>query len=328
MNISQSDNLSNGLSPAVDFTFSEKLEASERDVCANIFKNLAGSIRQQHPELSFDRLRHIIVSDNVWETVAALEKIVGHELSAARNGAQSYLAFSVDLGQIDVLVYRIELINGFSSGHPRKADSVWHYLSTLANIDYYTKAKARFANDPWRAKANQAELAIFGAASDLLANYWFGYFSYHPRSSPVAPFELLAEILDYESRQMESSFIANAKDKDDFKLFNELHSSATSVCGAMATAMGYCDAANQSLAKSSPETWALILKWNFADVWEKMAPIMRIVFSNRHLWSNSADLLPLATVLNYFVERCGITFTSDGGTTPFRSTPLEKGNSH
>lgn len=328
MNIAQSDNPNDGLSPAINFTFSEKLQASDRSVYASIFKKLAESIRQQHPELSFDRLLHIIVSDDVWETVATLEKMVGYELSAARNAAQSYLAFAVDLGHIDVLVYRLELVNGFSNGHTSKADSVWHYLSTLATIDYYTKAKARFTIDPWRAKANQAELAIFGVASDLLAHYWFGYFSYHPRSSPTAPFDLLAETVVGESQQMESAFIANGKDKDDSKLFHELHISATSVCGAMATAMGYCDAAHQSLAKTSPETWALILRWKFEDVWEKMASIVPIVFSNRHLWRDSVELLPLATMPSYFVERCGITFTSDGGTTPFSSLPLKKGNAN
>lgn len=328
MNISQSDAASDGLSPAINFTLSEQLTPSERDICVRIFKNLAASIRQQHPELSFDRLQHIIVSDNVWETVEELEKIVGQELPAARNGAQNCLAFVVELSEIYVLVYRIELVNGFSNNHPRKADSVWHYLSALATIDYYTKAKALFTNDPWLTKANRAELAIFGVASDLMAKYWCGYFSFHPQNSPTTPFEELVEIVAAESKQMEAAFASNAEDQDDSKLFNELHISAMSVCGAMATTMGYCDAANSSLQKLSPETWRLILKGNLEDVWLKMSPIVRVAFSARYVWKFSSELLTLAAVPSYFVERCGITFTSDGGTTPFRSISLGKGNAH
>lgn len=323
MNISQSHNQSDGLSHSVDFTFSEKLTTPERGVCVSIFKSLATSIRQQHPELSFDRLLHIIVSDDVWETVSALEKMVGRELPAARNGAQSYLVFPVDLGQFDVMIFRIELINGFSHGHPRRADSVWHYLRTLACIHYYTVMKALFTDDPWRAKAHQADLAIFGIASQLLENYWAGFFSFHPDNHPTAPFDELAEIVVGESKQIESAFITNGKHSDDSKLFSELHFSAMSVCGAMATAMGYCDAANDSLAKISPQTWSVILQWNFEDVWLKMVPIHRIIFSNRHMFGSSTELLPLAAIPNYFIERCGITFTSDGGTTQFRSTSLE-----
>ena len=254
--------------------------------------------------------------------------MVGRELPAARNGAQSYLVFAVDLGQFDVLVYRIELISGFTNGHPRKADSIWHYLSTLASIHYFTVMKAKFTDDPWRKTANRAELAIFDVASQLLSNYWAGYFSFHPHSSPTAPFEELAEIVVGESKQIESVFISNAAHADDFKLFDELHLSAMSVCGAMATVMGYCDSANQSLDQKSPETWAVILHWNFEDVWMKMTPIIRMVFSDRHVWQSSSELLPLSAIPNYFVERCGVTFTSDGGTTPFRSIPLEKRNAH
>lgn len=319
-------NQNNGLSPNVSFTFSEKLTASEGDICASIFKNLAESIRQQHPELFFDRLLHIIISDDVWATVSAMEKIVGRELPAARNGAESYLAFAVDMGQFDVLVYRIELINGFSNDHPRKPDSVWHYLSTLAEIHYYTVLKAVFTNDPWRANADQAELAIFGIAMQLLGSYWKGFFSFHPENAASAPFEELAEIVMGESKQIESAFIANENHSDASKLFSELHSSAMTVCGSMATVMGYCDAANDSIAKMSPQTWALILQWNFQDVWFKMAPIARMVFSNRHQWGSSSELLPLAAIPSYFIERCGTNFTSDGGTTPFRSIPIETKN--
>ena len=328
INIQQSSNLNNGLAPAVEFSFSEKLTVSERDVCVSIFKNLAVSIRQQHPELSFDRLLLVIVSDDVWETVSELEKTTGRELQAARNGAESHLVFAVDLGHFDVLVYRIELINGFSNGHPSKTDSVWYYLNTLASIHYFTVVNAMFTDDPRCKKANHAELSIFSIASHLLAKYWAGYFSFHTHNSPVTPFDDLAETMAHESKQIETAFTMNVKHADESRLFSELHSSAASVCQSMATAMGYCDAANQSLAEISPKTWASMLYWNFEEVWLKMAPDIRMVFSGRYKWKSAIELLPAVGVLNYFVHRYGLTFTSDGGTTPFRSVALERKNTH
>lgn len=328
MTVSKTGEVHHGLSSNIDYTFPENLTTADQKAVVLIFQNAAKSLRQLHVELCFDRLLHIIVSRDVWQTVTKLESMVGHVLPAGRNGAQNGLAFSIDLGDFDVLIYRSELLMGSESGHQKFADSLWHYISNLCSIDYYTKVKAKFTKDPWRATANRADLALFGIASQLLECYWTGYFGCHPQSFPDVLFQDLAATVTLESAQIECAFAANAKFADDSKLFKELHTSAMNLCGAMANVMGYCDAGKFSLATISPELWTLITKWNLEDVWQMMQPIASAVFSRRHQWANSTDLLPLYAVPNYLVEKCGVGFTSDGGTSAFRSVPSKNKSVH
>lgn len=317
-----------GLSPAIEFLFPDNLDVSERETLEKVFGNLAISIRQQHNELSFERLISIIVTDDVLETVSKLEGAIGRELPSARNGANNLVAFNVDFGPFDVMVYRSELTRGFLIEHPAQGDAYWQFLKALAAIDYFTKVKAKFSSDPWRASASVAELELFGVASDLLSSYWSGYFSYHPKNVTVDPFAELIGLIPIEVKDIESAFSVNAQYPDDRLLFIKLHASSMFLCTSMAMVMGYCDSANQSLPNLSAKAWDMIVKWNFEDLWFKMERIIRPVFNDRHQWAGSADLLPVSGISEYFVQRYGVAFASDGGNSLFATVPIVTGTSH
>lgn len=274
---------------------------------------IAAIMRECHPELTFDRLSQIIFTADVFETVATLERLVGRELPAARNGAKGMPLFMVDLGEFDVVIIRDEWFNGVSGNDQQRAYACWLYAAVLASLSFYALLKVKFSGDPWLERANPLARRTFDFGRDMLDGYWQGFFGYLPNLETKEAFDHLAESVPEEVPLLEAAMSRFAEDSDIDAFEASIYQSVYFLCRAMAVAIGYTDAAKKSMKLMVPQLWRMVQDMGLEGLWADLGDAIRRPFATRQEWTRLDEFLPIGFVGLDFLWKFGIQHRIEGG---------------
>lgn len=311
--------------PDIRWDFKVAGTQAQRQSRVRWFGVVVECMKQRHEGLHLERLRAVTVvrDDNINAAIAALEAAVGHELPAARNGADGIPIFLVDLGTVDVFFARDDPVFPDSLGNNEPTThSMWLIASTLAQVDFYAHMKMKFAADDWLARLPPFFLQHFTLARDVLGSYWSGVLGYIGPMATTRPFEALIDSLGQDLDVLDAAPLAHAREPDIALLAARMHEATLFLFKGIAVAAGYLDAAGKSPLEAVPVLWQRVVQLGMVEEWRNISDACRKLRADRETWASGRELMSIADLALVFLKSRGLVFEMiDGTANPFFVPP-------
>jgi len=235
-------------------------------------------LKQDHPELDFNRIRAITFTMDVHRTGDELENVVGHDLPQYRNAAARMDAFHVNLGPGQILIVTDELANASLSSQISTRLAAWELMRTeLARTVAVLKLSLMPAPD--HIPSRWVSLAKY-----TWTEYFCGFMaSVEGLQTPMARQRL--------RQALEEDPLAISEAVRKFQLDHDLEEGTARSEGAvkglfeaMAEVLGQLSATDTVLNDLDPQLDSLIRAQGVSGIWDALGEILRQLGTDVSHW--------------------------------------------
>ena len=272
----------------------------------------AQTLIEIHPSVAFEALSTVIVTDDVWETVGELERQVGREVEAARNGARHMPVFSVDIGEEFCLVVRnsvADLLLLPSHAESRRAMEVLRI--ELARIKVLSDLRRRIGGDPRLVAMDEMRSAWFGRSRDTWHSYASARLAYAEGLSTDDAIAHFVKSLEEESQALLFAIEQFKRNRDVLTLASDLQDAVGRLSNSMACAMGQITASGKALDDWWPGLTTHIEEEGLGTYWRPLATTLESFWEKQEGWTVANDLVELGRLFLAFLASLGLTFEAN-----------------
>lgn len=275
-------------------------------------------LRQDHPELDFDRIKAVTFTCDVHHTGDQLEKAAGHDLPQFRNAAARLDIFHVNLGGGQVLVITDEAAKACLSPQLPVRLAAWEMLrSELARC----AAVGRLDASGLAAPEPGVQARWHGYARSVWIEYFVGGLAAVEGLSTDMARRRLRESLEQDAAALSQAISQFQRDHDRLELRTRAEGCVRGLGEAMAEVLGQLASAGTSLAALDPQLDTLVRVQGLSSLWDGLAGVLARCGRQPSQWDRAAPWDALIAVLQGCLRQVGLHYDDDGqlGQVPARS---------